>query len=551
MIALIIGLAGAVALLLWSIRLVRTGIERGFAGPLRIGVRRASEQLPTAAAGGIVAALAMQSSTAVAMLVAGFAATGSLPVVSSLAVVLGADVGSALAARILLSPVTALTPVLFVLGAVCFFKGRSQRIRQFGRIVIGIGLVLTSLVMIKTATAPLQGSGGADIVAAYLGRDMASSFVLGAGLALATSSSVATVLLVVTMASAGFLPAPAALALVLGANFGGSMIPVILTLSAPRTARRAMLGNLLLRGGGALGGLGFLILWDGTYTALGSTAATQAVNAHVLFNVLLLCIGLPLARPAIRLARAVLPDSAPSGPQRPSALDRDAIGDPDRALGCAAREVLEMGEQVHAMLTPALGLFRSWDDTIANHIRDCEVDVDRMHFDVKLYIARLHEEGPTKRQARRSMDIATIANNLEDAGDQVSSNLVGMARRMHEEGLRFSDEGWRDLSDFHDRVLSNAQLALNVLMSGDADAAIQLVEEKDRARDAETRLQTRHLARLRSGIAASIETSNLHQETIRALKQINTAFSSVGYPIARETGALLSSRLSPDATEPT
>lgn len=551
MILLFTNLASAVALLLWSVRLVRTGIERGFAGPLRISIRRASERLPTAAAGGLVAALAMQSSTAVAMLIAGFAAGGALPVISSLAVVLGADVGSALAARILVSPISTIAPLLFIVGAAMFLKGRSRRIKQLGRIAIGIGLVLTSLAMIGTATAPLQNSEAASVVVSYLAEDPTSSFVLGALLALATYSSVATVLLVVTMAATGFLPGTAAVALVLGANLGGAAIPVILTFSAPYPARLVMLGNLLLRGGGAFMALGALTLWPSALGYLGSSAATQAINLHVFFNLVLLALGLPLAGAAVRVVSALLPRGTVTKPERLSALDADAISDPERALACAAREVLGMGEQVHAMLAPVLGLFRHWDDDTGRRIHEIETNVDRMHYEVKLYIARLHEGRLTSEQARRSMDIATIANNLEDAGDQVSTNLVDMAQRMHRDGLKFSDEGLRDLSDFHDRVLSNVQLGLNVLMTGDAEAAIQLVEEKDRAREVEHRLQAHHLNRLRAGNPQSLETSNLHQETIRALKQINTAFSYVGYPIVQETGALLSSRLNPEPSEAT
>ncbi|MDH5797363.1 MAG: Na/Pi cotransporter family protein, partial [Paracoccaceae bacterium] len=139
---------------------------------------------------------------------------------------------------------------------------------------------------------------------------------------------------------------------------------------------------------------------------------------------------------------------------------------------------------------------------------------------------------------------AAIAANLEEAGDQISSNLLDLAKRMHAEGLQFSRKGWLDITDFHDRVISNAQLALNVLMSGDPEIARQLVSEKDRIRQLEKSLQVRHLERLRKGKPSSIETSNLHQEIVRSLKQVNSAFCFIGYPIVERTGALLKSRLS-------
>ena len=213
MIQIVLNIAGAVALLLWSVRLVRTGIERGFSGPLRTGVRRASKTTLSAASSGLLAAVAMQSSTAVAMLAGGFVAAGTLPVASALAVLLGADLGSAIAARLLVVPVSLLAPVLMVLGAALFLKGRSRRVKQSGRIVIGIALVLTSLSMIRAATAPLQDNAAAGVVFSYLEGDLATSFMIGAVLAWATHSSVATVLAVVAFASQGLVGASAACAI--------------------------------------------------------------------------------------------------------------------------------------------------------------------------------------------------------------------------------------------------------------------------------------------------------------------------------------------------
>lgn len=541
-------LAGAVALLLWSVGLVRTGVERGFMAQLRAGLRRAAQRRTTAAFGGAASALALQSSTAVAMLVVAFAASGTLAPVVGLSILLGADFGSAVAARILFLPIQDIVPVLLVVGVGLFLRARSPGPKQFGRILIGLALVLVSLAMIRTATEQLRDSAFVGMVAGYLASDLIASFVLGAAFAWAMHSSVAAVLTVVTFAAQGVLPALPALALVLGANFGGSIIALTLSLAMPAVARRIVLAHTLIRGGGALLCLAALIALRPDLSILGASAAQQAINLHLAFNATLAVLGLPIVGPALRLAALLVRDAPPSGSARVSALDETALQQPDRALDCAAREMLELGERVHAMLVPALGLFRNWDPDVAAAIMEGEEQVDHLHFQIKLYVSRLQDTHLSEDQYRHALDIVILANHLEDAGDQISTNLVSHARRIHAEGLEFSEGGWRDLNELHDSVLSNVQLALNVMMTGDADAARQLVEEKDRIRSLEQVLQERHFARLRSRTSESIETSNVHQETVRALKQINTAFSLVAYPIARETGDLLSSRLVTNAT---
>jgi len=110
-------------------------------------------------------------------------------------------------------------------------------------------------------------------------------------------------------------------------------------------------------------------------------------------------------------------------------------------------------------------------------------------------------------------------------------------------GLEFTPEGWRELSAFHATVLANARLAFNVLISRDPDSARQLVVEKDRLRDFEKETSYSHFARLRDGTARSVETSAIHLDTIRDLKQINSLLTSMVYPVLEEQGLLQKTRL--------
>lgn len=543
MVLFIVNLAGAVALLLWSVRLIRTGIERAFAAPLRQLMRHASSSRLTAAAAGAGAAIMLQSSTAVAMLTAGFAQTGTLAIVAGIAMILGADLGSAIAAQILLLPVQAIVPALLVLGVGLFLRSKGHRARQAGRILVGLALVLVSLSMIRDAALPLQQSDLVNAVIQRLASDPVSGFVLAAAVTYAMHSSIAAVLMFVTFAMHGLLPASAAATMVLGANFGGAMIPVALTWYGDRRARQIMISNLILRGGGSILVLLAIQIWPDVLDRLGSTTARQTINLHLAFNLAVAVTALPFLGPVARLAGLVLKPDSGEAENRPSALDPDMLSNPQQALTNAQREVLRMAEDVHNMLLPVLGLFQTWDAPAAERISGRENQIDRMHYEIKLYLSRLQDSQLTPDQRQRSMSIATTANHLEDAGDQIAGNLVPLARKMHQQGLSFSAEGLRELTDFHDRVLSNAKLSLNVMMTADIEDARQLIEEKDRMRAAERDLQNAHLARLRDKNRAAVETTNQHQEAIRALKQINTDFTYVAYPIVEGAGDLLQSRL--------
>ena len=538
-------IAGAAALLIWAVRLVRTGVERAFSTQLRLWLRRSGKSRIWAALTGTASAMALQSSTAVAILAANFVAAGGIAVAAGLAILIGADLGSALVAKLLLVRQTWLVPILLLVGVAMFLRGNQKRVRQGGRILIGLALIFVSLDMLRAATAPLTDSTGAIMAMQYLGRDTLTAFVIGALFAWVVHSSVAAVLLFVTLVLQGVLPLSAAVALILGANLGGAFIAFVLTLAAPIEARRMIIANLVLRGGGAALTLIAFRTFQPPLDWLGTSPANQAIHLHILFNLALVIVMLPFTGLAARMAAALLASPPTSGAHDHfSALDPAALGDPDRALSCAAREVMRIGETVEAMLRPIPTLYAAWDDASAEAIATNEKTLRKRHFDTKLYLAQLHRSGLDEDNSRRSMDLATIAANLEAAGDMIARKMLTLARRLHTEGVNFSQSGWDEICDFHDRVLANAQLALSVMMTQNPDDARELVAEKDSIRALEQKLQRLHLGRLREGLTESIETSNIHQETLRALKQVNTSFSMVAYPILTESGDLLSSRMS-------
>lgn len=541
----ILHVAGAAALLIWAVRLVRTGVERGWSVPLRRWLRLGGRHRWLAAGSGTAAAILLQSSTAVAILTANFVAAGTLAGAAGLAILLGADLGSAIVTQILLTRADWLVPLLLVAGVGLFLRSSTRGYRMAGRVLIGLGLVFVSLSMIRDATEPLRDSTALAAMMRYLGGDPLTAFAIGAVFAWAVHSSVAAVLLFVTLAAQGILPLPAGVALVLGANLGGAVIAHVLTLGAGTAARRVITANLALRGGGAALALLAVNLLAPPFEMLGATAARQIINLHLAFNLALALLALPFTGPILRLAGLwVRPPAEAAGLARISALDPAALQQPDRALACAARELLQMGEAVEVMLRAVIPLYAKWDDATAAAIRAKESEVDKIHINTKLYLANLQRNTKDEDSIRRGLELADMAVNLESAGNAIADTMLGLAQRLDREGAAFSQTGWREICDFHDRVLSNAQAGLNVLMTLNPDAARALVEEKDHVRDIEQRLQRSHLDRLKQGLAESIETSNIHQETLRALKQINSAFTMIAYPILSETGDLLASRLS-------
>ena len=541
----LLAIASAAALLVWSVRLVRTGFERAFGSELRAGLRKSTSNRVYAALTGAVAAFLLQSATGVSVLVAGFMSSSAIAPLPAFAMLLGADVGSALVAQVLVVQSSVLVSVLLLTGCVLFLRSKRPRLRQCGRILIGISLILISLNMISMASAPLVDMKAAQAVFGYLGRDLITAFVLAAVLAWLMHSSLAAVLLWVTFAAQGVLPVEAAMAMVLGANLGGAFIAFALTLGASVDTRRMVLANLLWRGGFAALTLIPLTYFPAAFTWLGTTDAQQVLNLHLAFNLALLLIGLPLSSLMIALASALVADADPdaSDPANTTLLDPSAQNTPNRALGLAARELMHIAERVEVSLGRAMQLYRSYDATTATAIERDYQAIRTSVRNLKFYLTRLDQSKMSDQAIQKGHDLVESAIHIGTAAEAISEKMVRLAGQIHTEHLQFSEEGMVDLEDMFDLVLQNVQLGINVLMTQDPATATSLVERKATVREAEKTFRRRHLDRLQKQTSETTGTSDVHLETLQVLKSVNAAFAMMGYPLLEQTGAFLESRL--------
>jgi phosphate:Na+ symporter len=541
-------LAGAVALLLFATRQVRTGVERAYGDLLRLRLRSILKNPLLAVGAGALLAVCLQSATAVALIVGSFAGSGIVGGTAGLLAVLGADVGSSLVVKLLSFDLEVLTPICLVAGTMLFMVTSRRDLLQLGRILIGIGLLILSLRLIGEASEPLRESRILPVVVNYLSGDPVTAFLLAALMTWLFHSSVAAILLVVALAARGLVPVELGVVLVLGANLGGGIIAVVLSRAAPRKARIVPLGNLVMRGAGALIALTAFIVFAPPLALLGAAVPDQLVHAHIAFNVALVLLGMPLASVVYRFSERLTQINAPQkeddlAAAELSALSEAALDTPSQALANATREVVRVCETVEIMLKRVMELYEAADDDKIKALAALDDRVDRKHAAIKLYLAKVTSRRLTEAEALRCQELIGACVKLEQVGDIVVRNMLAHVKKKLDRGLEFTPEGWRELTAFHASVMANAHMAFNVLVSRDPATARQLVEEKDRLRDVEKATSKSHFARLREGTVKSLETSTIHLDTIRDLKQINSLLASMAYPVLEEQGLLRGSRL--------
>jgi phosphate:Na+ symporter len=537
----LLDLAGSVALLLWGLHMVQTGIQRGFGADLRRGLGAALGNRLAAFAAGLGVTAILQSSTATGLMAAGFAAGGAVALVPALAVMLGANVGTTLIVQVLSFDVAEVAPALILVGVLLFRRGTAARTRDLGRVAIGLGLMLMALHRLVVLVTPYEDVPSLRLILGAIATEPVLDVLLAAGLTWLAHSSVAVVLLVMSFAAKGTVPPDAAFALVLGANLGTAVNPVLEGVSGDDpVARRLPIGNLLNRVLGCVIALALLHRIGTLMVRIEGDPARAVADFHTGFNLVLAVLFLPALGPYAWLLRKLLPPRMDADdPSRPRYLDQTALESPPIALGAAAREALRMADALEAMLTRAAEVLASTDRRRLAEVRRLDDVLDRLNTAIKRYVTNLDPEALSEADHRRLTQVLVFATNVEAAGDVVDRDIMGHLAKRLKRGAPLAEAEQREVHRLLDRLCATARAAAAVFMTEDARAARELATEKQAFRDVEAAATRAHFAGLRAGKGTVIDL-----DLVRELKRVNGHLvAAAAYPVLEDQGELLASRL--------
>lgn len=518
--------------------MVRTGVSRAFGGNLRQAIAKSTSNRFKALCVGIGVTAILQSSTATALMIASFAGRGLIATAPALAVMLGADIGTTLVAQILSFDISWASPLLIAAGVITHSVASNAFPRQLGRTAVGLGIMLLALKLIVHTAEPMRDSQVLLDLISSVSDEALIAILIAALLTWLAHSSLAVVLLIMSLASSGAIPIEATFALVIGANIGGTIPPLLATLAEGPEARRVPLGNAMFKIAGALLMIPFLGSIGPEIALVDPDPARIVVNFHTFFNITIALLFIFLTDLAAKFTLRFVPESSATDEQaKPRHLDKNAFDEPDLALASATLETLRIGEIVETMLQDSLAILESENADRAKDVREMDNDVDHLYEDVKLYVSKVMRQEMDESESLRAGEILTFATNLEHIGDIVD-NLMEMAQKKHKKRIQFSDSGLQDLTELHEQVTENLKLALSIFVSGDLKLARRLLSQKRKVIAMERASAERHMARLRDGRPESIETSALHMDILRDLKRIHSHVVAVCYPVLERAGEL-------------
>ncbi|ARU86818.1 Na/Pi cotransporter family protein [Pseudomonas sp. M30-35] len=537
----LLNLLSAVALLIWGTHIVRTGILRVYGSNLRHVISQSMSKRWLAFVAGIGVTAVVQSSNATAMLVTSFVGQGLMTLTPALATMLGADVGTAVMARVLTFDLSWLSPLLIFVGVIFFLSRKQTRLGQLGRVGIGLGLIILALQLIVEAATPITQAQGVKVIFASLTGDILLDALVGALFAMISYSSLAAVLLTAMLAGAGLISLPVAIGLVIGANIGSGVLAFLSTSMQNAAGRQVALGSLLYKLIGLLliiPVLDPLVEW---IDSLDFSRQEIVIGFHLLYNTTRCLILLPTIGPMAKLCTWLIPEKPEiNGAAKARHLDPTALATPSLALANAARETLRLGDLIDNLLESMRDVLHSQQSAVTLETRRLTDDVETLYSAIKLYLAQMPREDLSPQDSRRWAETIELAINLKLASDLIERMLRKVQQQKTSQRQSFSETGLEELAGLHSQLIANLRLGLSVFLSSDKESARQLLKEKRRFRAQERRLAHAHVSRLQRKIVQSIETSSLHLELIADMKRLNSLFCSSAYAVLEtsDTGAL-------------
>ena len=531
----LLALFGGLALLLYGMQLIGEGLQRAAGGHLRHLLTSMTRTRLAAVASGALVTSIIQSSSATTLMLIGFVSAGLVTFRQSLGVILGADIGTTFTVQLLAFKVQELSLLLVGVGFAMTFFARRGLLKSLGQVILGFGFIFLGMKVMNDGLAPLAENELTRQVLVALADNQFLALLVGAVLSAGMASSAATIGLMLSLGHQGLLPLAAAIPVVLGANIGTCATALAASLRSSSDARRVAVAHIAFKVLGVA--LVFPIIAPLTVLVAQTAGdvARQIANAHTFFNVAISALFLPFAPWAARVITALVPEEERGdNPYRTRYLDDRYLDQPALAIGQATREALRMGDVAQNMLRDAMVVLRTDNQELLEDVERRDDQLDYLDREIKLFIARLGRETMSADMAQKEIALISFIGNLENIGDIIDKNLMELARKKLYQGRRFSEAGEAELIEFHSLISKNLERAIAGFAANDRSLAQEVLDMRPMVRQRERELRDSHLARLRRGLAESLETSEIHLDVLTNLKRISSHITALVYPILEE-----------------
>ena len=480
---IIMGLFGGLALFLFGLDQLATGLQAAAGESMKTFLAKLTKNRVLGAITGAVVTAVLNSSSVTTVLVVGFISAGLMTLSQSIAVIMGANIGSTATAQIVAFNVTRYALMMIGFGFVMLFAGKRDKVRQWGSMIMGLGLVFYGMGVMGDSMAPLRSyEPFMDLMVKM--EVPILGILAGALFTGLVQSSAATMGIAIVMASGGLVTLPAGIALALGANIGTCVTALLAAIGRPREGQRAALAHVLFNIAGVLLWVGFIdqlaelaIRFSPGSPELSGSAKLaaevprQIANANTIFNIINTLLFLPFTGVFAKVVTRILPDKPVDEKIviEPRYLDTALLSTPSLALNQVRMEIGHVGEVLEGMWSRLGEAFESRSRDTFDEVARMDDQIDILHAEIVGYLGEIRQREMTDHESRDFLGLMSASTYMESMGDVLETTLVGLGHKMLDKEVQVSE---------------NMNLALHGLgrtVGKAVDAAIRSVTEESEA----------------------------------------------------------------------
>lgn len=521
----LLNLFSSVALLAWGVYITKNAVLKAYGANLNQSIAKtlSTKFWPLRAMlSGLLTTMLIQSSNATAMLISSFLGKGIIALTPALIIMLGADLGTALMARILTFDLSWLCPLLILVGTFLHLKLKKRRAGKIGRIILGLGIILLALSSIVKATSPVVSSSIVLTILESLNGQVTFGIIFGALLAIICYSSLAAVLLSALIAGSGHLSVETGIALVIGANLGSCCLEIMGATGQGNSAKKVMFGNTFFKLTITILVLPFIDKLKPEFFNL--TTREFIIWFHVFFNLAVCVVILPLVKVYANLLDNIFPeDPKQNNEDTPMYLDHNAIDNPALALSNATRETLRIGGFLHEIL----GLFTrtvTGQTGLSEKINLKIASIEALSREIINYLDEIEIENTTKKRWNQitaalmaCLHSADIIKKMQQEVSSLNKNPV----------INFSAHNRQDVVKLIKTVNENLSFALNAFMTDNESEITYAFKKKAAFKLMTDKNSIRQIYQINEHSTANPVVTALMLTIISDLRQLNGVFCSI------------------------
>ncbi len=478
---------------------------------------------------GVLLTLLFQSSGAASVVLIGFIDASIIQFVQTLPVMLGTGIGTTVTAQLISFNVGSLSLMFVGIGFFirAFTKGKWS---SGGQIILGFGILFFGMKLMADGMAPLREKDEFIEFLMYLDYPIIA-MIVGMVFTAAIQSSAAFIGILITLVSSGLISFNASLPLILGTNIGTTFVGLIASLTASYDGKRLAVANALFRVFGVLLFIGLLKPW-GNFTIYisGENAASARLlaNAHTIFNIVMALVMTPFTGFVGKIATKLVRKPKDEYEFSLQYLTKDLYKEPQFTVPFLKREVQDMGEIVYKMVDACMKPFMERDEKAIDEIREWEAKTDFYRDSINEFMVKLNEKSPSDDWGEEIFRFLHVINELEQIADVVSVNIVRQAEKWLQTNIDFSDQGKKELMNYHKRSLKQLNRALTLMNNWNPKEAHNIKRKYKKYALMAFDLEREHYKRLFTPNTKSLESSKTHMELINLLRIVNSRATNFG-----------------------